>query len=136
MRKILMSLAALASLSAAAPAMAERASPEAQLANLLEGRVAGEPQSCLSMTRQMNSRIIPGQAIVYEGVGDTIYVNRLRGGRENLDRWDVLVSEVHGGSICRGETMRTIDPSSRMLTGIVFLDDFIPYRRVRSSDGN
>jgi hypothetical protein len=136
MRKILMSLTALASLSAAAPAMAERVSPEAQLANLLEGRVAGEPQSCLSVTRTMNSRIIPGQAIVYEGVGDTIYVNRLRGGREHLDRFDVLVSEINGGSLCRGEAIRTIDSSSQMLTGIVFLDEFIPYRRVRSSDGN
>lgn len=133
MRKILMTLTALAALSAA-PASAERQSPEAQLAGIIDGRVAGEPQSCITV-RNMNSQIVPGAGIVYEA-GGTVYVNRLRSGRDSLDRFDVLVSEIRGGQLCSGETIRLMDSSTHMLSGIVFLDDFVPYRRVRSSDGN
>ena len=136
MRKILLSLTAALTIGTAfaAPAAAERRSPEAQLAQEIEGRVAGDPVRCIQ-ARNLRSRVINRTAIVYEE-GSTIYVNRLRGGRDSLNQFDVMVNDIRTSQICSGEAVRMIDPAGGMLTGIVFLDEFVPYRRVRNSDGN
>lgn len=129
--KKLIALAAAASVLALAPAWAAaRLSPEERLAKELEGRVAGEPVNCINLSTIRSSRIIDNTAIVYDA-GRTIYVNRPRGGRESLDSWDTMVTKLWGSQLCSIDTVRMIDPSSRMLTGIVFLGEFVPYRKPR-----
>jgi hypothetical protein len=124
-------LAAAAALLALAPAQAKpRLSPEQQLAKQLEGRVAGEPVRCISLHRVRSSRIIEDTAIVYDA-GGTIYVNRPRAGAEDLDHWDTMVTRLHGSQLCSVDTVKLVDPASRIMTGIVFLGDFVPYRRPR-----
>jgi hypothetical protein len=129
MHRALIALTAIA--AAATPAAAERLAPEAQLARAIEGRVAGEPVNCIDTSSFGSSQIIDGTAIIYERLGGTIYVNRPRAGERSLDRFDVLVTEIRGGQLCRGDVVRLVDPSVRMQTGMVFLGDFVPYRRVR-----
>lgn len=130
MKTILLTLAAAALLAAPAQARpSDRADGEAKLARQLEGRVAGEPVNCIDLRRARSSRIINDTAIVYE-VGRTLYVNRPRAGAGSLNQWDVMVSKPFGGRLCRVDVIRMMDPASRMLTGLVFLDDFVPYRRV------
>lgn len=120
-------VAALAML--AAPAMAEdkAANGDAELAKLLEGRVAGEPQNCVPNSMRKSSRIIDGTAIVY-GSGSTIWVNYTQD-PESLDKWDTMVSRQFGSSLCRQDMVNTIDRSTGMYTGNIFLTDFIPYHR-------
>ncbi len=78
MRKIAIALAAGAALLAGPALQArERLTGEEQLAKMLEGRVAGEPVSCIPLHRTSKSRIIDRTAIVYDS-GRTIYVNRPR----------------------------------------------------------
>ncbi len=83
-----------------------------------------------------SSRIVPGAAIIYDA-GSTIYVNRPRGGAETMDQWDIQVNRLWGGSrLCSIDTVQLIDQGSRMYSGTVFLGEFVPYRRVRTSDAH
>lgn len=130
MKLFLALAAATAALATAAAPAAPRLSPEARLAKELDGRVAGEPVDCINLRSVRSSRIIDETAIVYE-VGSTLYVNRPRSGRESLDNWDTMVVRPFGSQLCSIDTIKMIDPSSQMLTGIVFLGDFVPYRKPR-----
>lgn len=120
----------LVSLAASAPA-APRLSPDQRLARAVEGRVAGEPVSCIDHSRIRSSRIIDGTAIVYN-VGNVMYVNR-PAGAETLDDWDVLVTRLYGSKLCDRDIVRLVDPNSRMLSGVVSLGEFVPYKKVKKA---
>ena len=130
MRKLLPLIAGAALLGPAAQAAPDR---EAELARALEGRVAGEPVDCIDLHRVRGSRVITDTAILYES-GSTIYVNRPRSGASSLNQWDALVTRLPTTRLCSIDAVRLIDPQSRMLTGVVMLGDFVPYRRVRDRD--
>ncbi len=129
MRKIAIALASAAALLAG-PALSakERLTGEQQLAKMLEGRVAGEPVSCIPLHRTSSSRIIDGTAIVYDS-GRTIYVNRPRH-PESLDSDDVMVTRLHTSQLCRLDTVRMHDRNGLWYSGFVGLEDFVPYTRV------
>ena len=129
MKMTLLTLAAAA--AALAPAQARSPDPakgERQLAQTLEGRVAGEPVDCIDLHRVRSSRIINRTAIVYDS-GGTLYVNRPRSGAESLKDWDIMVTRPFGSRLCRVDTVQMVSPGSHMLSGIVFLGDFVPYKR-------
>ena len=128
MRKLIPLLIGAAFLSAA-PAQAARPTPEERLAKLLEGRVAGEPVSCIDLHRVRSSRIIDGTAIVYEAAGGKLYVNRPASGARSLDRFDVLVTRNTMSRLCNVDVVELYDSSINMPTGLVFLGDFVPYTR-------
>ena len=127
MRKLLPLVAGSLLLGGAAIA-ATPVDREAQLAEALDGRVAGEPVDCIDLHRIRNTRIINDTAILYDA-GRTIYVNRPRAGADSLDRWDTIVTRLHSPRLCSIDTVQMIDPNSRILSGIVFLGEFVPYRR-------
>jgi hypothetical protein len=123
--------AAAAALLALAPADARpRLSPEEQLAKELNGRVAGEPVSCINLRNVRSSRIIRDTAIVYDA-GSTIYVNRPRAGADSLSPWDTQVTRPFSSQLCSVDTVKMVDPTSNFMTGLVFLGEFVPYRKVR-----
>lgn len=100
---------------------------EQELAKLLEGRVAGEPEDCIfvsSTNPQMN--IIDETAIVYEQ-GGTIWVNRPNN-PETLDDDDILVTERFGGNYCRLDRTYMVDRTGGFFSGALFLNQFVPYR--------
>lgn len=104
---------------------------EAKLAKLLEGRVAGEPRSCINALPTQRSRTIDGAAYVY-GSGHTIWVQRTRD-PERIDDRDTLVTVRFGGSqLCRNDQMTTVDRVTGIFSGVVFFEDFVPYTRVPS----
>lgn len=111
---------------------AEWRSDNEDLAPQLAGRTAGEPVSCINSSSFRSTTVIPGVGIVYRGRGGKVYLNEPISGGKSLNQWDVLVTEVRGGAICRGEVVKSIDPSTRMLTGLLFLGDFVPYTRTRN----
>lgn len=129
MRRLLTAL--LGSALLVSPALAgPRLSPEAELADAVKGRVAGEPVGCINLSNVRSVRIIDRTAIIYDA-GRVLYVNRPRAGAKSLDQWDTLVTRLHTHQLCRPEVIRLYDSASRFETGAVFLGDFIPYRRVR-----
>ncbi len=130
MRKITATLAASLLIASTAAYAAPRLEPEARLARALDGRVAGEPVNCINLRNVRSSQIIDRTAIIYD-TGGTIYVNRPRAGRESLDRWDTLVTRTHSSRLCSIDVVQLFDPGSRMQTGLVFLGDFVPYKKAR-----
>lgn len=132
--KALMTAAAILGL-AVSPAAAndEKAEPtkgEAKLAKLLEGRVAGEPRDCITTYDHGNLHVIDKTALVYER-GDTVWVNRTRH-PESLDDDDylVIVKYGSGSQLCRLDNITTRDRTSNFFSGVVFLTDFVPYKKV------
>ena len=125
-RKAALAVAALLAASGCvSTTAAERAAEgEAKLARMLEGRVAGQPQSCISAWQNRNLEVIDETAIVYDA-GNTIYVAR-PAQPQSLDSSDILVIERTGSQLCKHDIVRTVSQSGFM-TGVVFLGDFVPY---------
>ena len=128
-------------LTAAQPAMAEEEKPETEemtkgekrLAEMLEGRVAGEPQRCIRIRLNNRLRVIDETAYVY-GSGRTIYVQRTRN-PDRIDRDDILVSrQFNASQLCRLDVVTTANRVAGFFTGAVFFEDFIPYTRVENAE--
>ena len=135
MRHLIPALLAAAAIAASPAATArEKLAPEDQLAKLLEGRVAGEPQDCISLSSARSSQIIDKTAIVYRQ-GATLWVNTPRSGAESLDDDDVLVTKPTGSQLCSIDTVQLHDRSSHFWTGFVSLGEFVPYRKVKTASG-
>jgi hypothetical protein len=129
MRKLIPLIAA--SLLIGGVAQAKPADHEEELARALAGRVAEAPVSCIDLHRVRSSRIITDTAILYDA-GGVIYVNRPANGAENLNRWDTMVTRLPSTRLCNVDTVTMVDHGSHTMTGIVFLGDFVPYRRIRT----
>ena len=121
-------LAAAVAASPAALAAKEKLTPEEELAKLLEGRVAGEPQNCISLTTTQSSQVIDKTAIVYDA-GSTLYVQKPRVGAESLDNDDVLVTRLTSSQLCSIDTVHLVDRTSHFQRGFVGLDKFVPYTK-------
>lgn len=120
--------AALALGAAAANAGTIENKGEARLAEMLEGRVAGEPVRCITTFRSNTPQIIDRVALVHEE-GDTIFVARPERPR-SLDSRDILLIErFNSSSLCAGDHMRMIDRTGGFMTGLVFVKEFVPYTK-------
>lgn len=131
---IMLAAALLAGGAVAKDAKPPKTNPkgEAQLAKMLEGRVAGKPVSCISITTSQQSRILDGTAIVYQPTGRTIYVNRPTIGADSLDNDDILVTKIWGSQLCNLDQINLIDRVSRFPRSFVSLGEFVPYTKVKS----
>lgn len=133
MRKLLPLIAG--SLLIGGAAQAAPADREGELANALRGRVAGEPVDCIDLHRVRSSRIIPGTAIIYDA-GGILYVNRPDNGADQLSSWDTLVTRTPSTRLCSIDTVTLVDQGSHSFRGVVFLGEFVPYRRVRTGSAD
>ncbi len=103
---------------------------DARLSKLLEGRVAGEPVTCIRSLPRDRMQVIEGTAYVY-GSGNTIYVQRTRDPEQIDDSDTLVVNRFSASQLCRLDQMTTIDRYTGIFTGAVFFDDFVPYTRVK-----
>ena len=110
----------------------EQTKGEKELAKLLEGRVAGEPTSCIRTPPNDRVRVIDDTAIVY-GRGKTIYVNRTSRPSDIDDRDTIVIRRFSGSQLCKTDTVTTIDRGSQMFSGVIFLSEFVPYTRVETN---
>jgi hypothetical protein len=129
---LISTLAASMMLAAPTAAQDEPTKGQEELAELLEGRVAGEPQSCVRTFPNTPFNIIDKTAIVVER-GTTIYVNIPRD-PDSLDDDDALKIRKFGNAtrLCRTDIITTFDTLGGFYTGNVFLGDFVPYTKVES----
>ncbi|GAA4642741.1 hypothetical protein GCM10023115_07300 [Pontixanthobacter gangjinensis] len=138
MRKLahLVALAGLVSAANVTPSFAEEADSEvltkseAELAKILEGRVAGEPVKCLTNSQRRNLRIIDETAMVFRA-GRTIYVNRTSAPRF-LNDWDYPVFTVFGSSLCRMDRVEMRNRSSNFPGPVLTLGEFVPYTKIEA----
>jgi hypothetical protein len=130
--KVAIALAATALIAGGASLGAKpRLTPEQRLEQLLEGREAGKPTSCISLASSRDLEIIDGVALVYRS-GSTLYVNRPRN-PEDLDSDDILVTRPSGSQLCRLDMVHMVDRTSFFIRGIINLGDFVPYRKVKAA---
>jgi hypothetical protein len=101
---------------------------EAELAKMLEGRVAGAPVKCVTPHLLQNSTVIDRTAIVYRS-GSKLYVNRPRIGASSLDSDDILVTKIYGSQLCNIDKIDLVDRGTRSWSGFVSLGDFVPYTK-------
>ncbi|MDK2770128.1 hypothetical protein [Sphingomonas sp.] len=135
MRFAIATAAALAALTLPGAATADQKpypKGEAELAKMLEGRVAGKPVKCVSSSSLGQSTVIDKTAIVYR-VGSKLYVNRPRGGAEQLSDDEILVTKIYGSQLCNVDKIDLVDRTSRMWSGFVVLGDFVPYTKVKDA---
>lgn len=99
-----------------------------RMANLLDGKVPGDPQPCITTRPTTQSSIIGNRAILYRQ-GAVVYRNDLDGMCPTLNSDSVLVSQRYGSSqLCSGEVVQVRDPHSGASFGSCVLGEFTPYR--------
>ena len=116
----------------ASPETAEMTRGEKRLAKLLDGRVAGEPKSCIRTFGSRNLTQIDGTALTYRD-GDTVWVNYTADPREIDDSDIMVIKRFNSTNLCRTDTIRLVDRTGGFLTGILFLEDFVPYTKVAAN---
>ena len=102
---------------------------EEKLAKLLDGRVAGEPQSCIRTLGSRNLSQIDGTALTYRD-GDTAWVNYTRNPDSIDDRDIMVIDRFSGSSLCRTDQVKLVDRVNGFLSGILLLDEFVPYKKI------
>lgn len=119
--------AAVFALAGLANAAGKTEKNEAVLAQMLEGRTAGEPVTCVPAYQSNRLKVIEGVALVYDS-GDVLYVARPTQ-PDALGRDDIIVIDRFGGQLCHTDVIRTVDRMGGYFTGVVFLGKFVPYRK-------
>lgn len=136
MRRLIASLAPIAALGLlAVPAAsqdekADMTRGEKQLARMLDGREAGEAERCVRTFPRARITIIDGEGIVVRS-GNEVYFNRTSN-PETLDGDDILVIRRFSGDsrLCEREMLETYSRGGNFFTGIVSLEEFVPYTSV------
>lgn len=100
---------------------------EAELAELLKNRVAGEPIRCLRPSQSRGLRIIDETAMVFRD-GRTVYINRTNAPRF-LDEFDLPVFRQFTSRLCDNDQVEMRDRGSNGSFGgpILLLEEFTPY---------
>lgn len=130
MKKLLLSSFALSALLACAASgpMERSARAEAELADELEGRVAGQPVSCVDQRDIRGQEAVGDGLILFEGRGDVDYLNHPRGGCPTLNFGRTLVFNRTTSRLCEGEIASVVEAVSGGSYGSCILGEFTPYR--------
>jgi hypothetical protein len=128
---IVIAALAIAAISASPVEAKDKLTGEQQLAKLLQGRVAEKPVNCIPIfSGDEQTTVIDKTAIVW-GWGDVIYVNRPTNA-DSLNSDDILITHPTAGQNCSIDTIQLRDRSSHVYDGFVGLNQFVPWRRVKT----
>lgn len=125
---LVLAASALASCTTA-PDMTQRsAAKQAELAQLLAGKVAQPPITCLPHHYSSDMRVIDEQTIAYRD-GSRVYVTHMNGPCSNLGSGNgALVTHQFGSAdLCRGDIARVVDTANGVTMGSCSFGDFTPY---------
>ena len=104
------------------------AAPDPKLEKALAGKVAGTPQTCLSLIDARDSQTFDNGTILYRAGRNVTYRNDLNGCSQLT--WNAYpVFDVRGSQICRGDIVRIVDRSGSGVMGACSVGDFVPYRK-------
>ena len=101
---------------------------EAELAEELEGRTAGEPEECVPARQGQALAVRDRRTLVYRD-GDTLWVNRLEADCPGIDPFGQLIVEAHGSRYCRNDRIRGLETGSSIPGPWCRLNTFTPWRR-------
>lgn len=122
----LLPLAACTQTTAGEPRLSDREARD--LARALDGKVPGEPQSCITSYRGSDLRALGDNTLIYKVNKDLVYRNTLNGPCSGLSMGDTLVLRRVTSQYCRGDIATVVNLPSGTQTGSCALGDFVPYR--------
>lgn len=96
----------------------------------LAGRTAGDPVSCIQLTRIRSSEIVDATAVIYKESARRWYVNQPDGGRCNgLDPRRILITRTPSSQLCGNDLITIAEADSPITYGACGLGKFTPYTR-------
>jgi hypothetical protein len=106
------------------------AKAQEQYDQLLAGKVAGKPVSCLPTFNQNDMVVIDEQTIAFRQGRGRVYVNHMQGGCNNLGGTYALVTKQFGNAeLCRGDIGQVVDLQNHFTVGSCVFGDFVPYSK-------
>lgn len=103
---------------------------QTRLAQLIGGKVAGAPQSCLPNWRTRDMRIISDDTIVFRESPNKVWVQKTQSPCNRLSAGSyALVTRTITNQLCRGDIAQVVDPLNRFTVGSCVMGDFTPYTR-------
>jgi hypothetical protein len=126
---LLMAAGVLASCTTTPEPTMRRADKQAELAQLLVGKVAQRPISCLPHYQSSDMRVIDDNTIAFRDGARRTFVANMNGGCSNLGSGNfALVTRQFGtADLCRGDIARVVDTLNGMTVGSCSFGDFVPY---------
>ena len=129
----LLMLGAMLASCSTAPQPTRSAKGEQRLQELLAGKVAGPPTSCLPTYRSNDMIVIDENTVAFRDGTSRVYVNHLQGGCSNLGSGGyALVTRTTSSSLCRGDIAHVTDLQNGITVGSCALGDFVPYSKPRA----
>lgn len=124
-----------ATIGSCAPVGPEVRTPqaEAHLQTALNGKIAGQPVSCLPDYRSNDMTVIDDSTVLFRA-GRTTYRNDFQGGscsRLGSGNYALLTRRTGGIGLCRGDIAEVKDLTNGITVGSCVIGDFIPYTKPR-----
>ena len=128
---ILAVTAALASCSMSAVPPAGQPAAQREFQQLLNGKVAQRPISCLPHYLSGDMRVINDNTIAFRSGSNRVYVANMQGGCNGLAAGhNALVTHQYGNAeLCRGDIARVVDTLNGFTVGSCVFGDFTPFVR-------
>lgn len=106
-----------------------QARADAELAEALEGRTAGEPANCIGTSGVTRGpQIIDRDTILYRD-GKRVWRNELEAACPRLAPYNTMVIELYGSQMCRNDRFRVVEPGSSIPGPYCRLGKFVPYEK-------
>lgn len=106
------------------------AKQQSRMAQLLGGKVAGTPQSCLPNWRTHNMVPISDDMLIFQESPGRVWVQRPQNPCNLVSMGPyALVTRNTAGMLCRGDIAQVVDPMSGSNVGSCVMGDFVPYVR-------
>ena len=103
---------------------------QSRMASLLDGKVAGAPQSCLPNWRTHGMTAIDDSTLIFEGSPGRAWVQKPQNACNLVSAGSyALVTRSSTGMLCRGDIAQVVDPINGSNVGSCVMGDFIPYVR-------
>ena len=102
---------------------------QVELTQLVAGKVALKPISCLPHYQSGDMRVIDEDTVAFRDGGRRTFVAHMNGGCSNLGSGGTaLVTHQFGtGDLCRGDIARVVDTLNGFTVGSCSFGDFTPY---------
>jgi len=113
------------------PQEARSAQGEQELQQLLAGKVAQRPTTCLQSYQANDMRVIDPTTVAFRQGSSRVYVAHMRAPCDLLDRagYALVTREYGSAQLCNGDIARVVNTGSRMTVGSCVFGDFTPYYR-------